>query len=365
MNGNTGCWVGIDVAKSKLDVAWLDERGKLKNHVFTNDVKGHAALIVWLHDRTSDGTPRVCMEATGPYGEAPAIALADAGFVVSVVNPARIKGFAQSELLRNKTDRADAALLARFGQTMQPEPWLAPPLQVRELRALVDRLQSLKDMHQQEANRLQAAMNQAGMRASIDSHMQWLQASIKDLERQIDDHIDKHPGLREDVKLITSIPGVGNTTAAKVLAYLGDVRRFKNGKALAAFIGVTPRLKLSGSSVRGVRLKATGLAPKAVIAACMHKLVLLIYGILKSGTPFNPQFGVQRLDFEDGNPSIERTDKRLRLLAAAHFERFRPLKGRHYGSAHCVQHQSSQAACHLQPGGQGGGLGLRLWHCAP
>jgi transposase len=333
MNGNTGCWVGIDVAKSKLDVAWLDERGKLKNHVFTNDAKGHAALIVWLHDRTSDGTPRVCMEATGPYGEAPAIALADAGFVVSVVNPARIKGFAQSELLRNKTDRADAALLARFGQTMQPEPWLAPPLQVRELRALVDRLQSLKDMHQQEANRLQAAMNQAGMRASIDSHMQWLQASIKDLERQIDDHIDKHPGLREDVKLITSIPGVGNTTAAKVLAYLGDVRRFKNGKALAAFIGVTPRLKLSGSSVRGrsaisraghaglrhclympamvalkhnplvsvfgVRLKATGLAPKAVIAACMHKLVLLIYGILKSGTPFNPQFGVQRLDFED------------------------------------------------------------------
>jgi hypothetical protein len=117
------------------------------------------------------------------------------------------------------------------------------------------------------------------------------------------DHIDRHPGLRSDVKLITSIPGVGNTTAAKVLAYLGDVRRFKNGKALAAFIGVTPRLKLSGKSVHGrsvisrsghaglrhclympamvalkhnplvsvfgIRLQSTGLAPKAVIAACM------------------------------------------------------------------------------------------------
>jgi transposase len=335
MNGNKGRWVGIDVAKSKLDVAVLDERGKVKNHIFANDAKGHAALGVWLRDRVGDATQvRVCMEATGPYGEAPAIALADAGFVISVVNPARIKGFGQSELVRNKTDRADAALLARFGQTMQPEPWTAPPLEVRALRALVDRLQSLKDMHQQEANRLESAINQPSMHASIQSHMQWLQASIKDLEHQIDDHIHRHPGLRSDVKLITSIPGVGNTTAAKVLAYLGDVRRFKNGKALAAFIGVTPRLKLSGSSVHGrsvisrsghagmrhclympamvalkhnplvsvfgIRLQSTGLAPKAVIAACMHKLVLLIYGIVKSGVPFNPQFGVHRLDFQDG-----------------------------------------------------------------
>lgn len=335
MNGNTARWVGIDVAKSKLDAALLDERGKVKNRVFANDAKGHAALVAWLRDHAGAAAAvRVCMEATGAYGEALATALVDAGFVVSVVNPARIKGFAQSELVRNKTDRADAALLARFGQTMQPAAWLAPAPEVRELRALVDRLQSLKEMHQQEANRLEAAMNQAGMRASIESHMQWLQTSIKEIERQIDDHIDKHPGLRDDAKLITSIPGVGNTTAAKVLAYLGDVRRFKSGKALAAFIGVTPRLKLSGSSVHGrsmisrsghagmrhclympamvalkhnplvsvfgVRLKTAGLAPKAVIAACMHKLVLLIYGILKSGTPFNPMFGAQRLDLQDG-----------------------------------------------------------------
>lgn len=199
MNGGTGRWVGIDVAKSKLDVALLDERGKVKSHV----------------------------------------------------NPARIKGFAQGELLRKKTDRADAALLARFGLALQPEPWVAPSLELRQLRALVERPQSLKEMHQQEANRLEAAMNQAGMRESIEGHMQWLQDSIRKLERQINDHIDGHPGLREDARLITSIPGVGNTTAAKVMAYLGDVRRFRNAKALAAFIGVTPRLKLSGSSVRG------------------------------------------------------------------------------------------------------------------
>jgi transposase len=274
------------------------------------------------------------MEATGCYSEAVATALADGGWVVSVVNPARVKGFAQGELLRNKTDRTDAALLARFGQAMQPEPWVAPALELRQLRALVDRLQSLKEMHQQESNRLEAAMNQTGMRESIESHMTWLQDSIKQLERQIDDHIDGHPGLRDDARLISSIPGVGSATAAKVMAYLGDVRRFKNAKALSAFVGVTPRLKLSGSSVRGrsmisrsghaamrhslympalvalkhnpiiktfgARLKAHGLAPKAVVAASMHKLVHLIYGILKSGTPFNPQLTVHRLDFQDG-----------------------------------------------------------------
>lgn len=335
MNGITGRWIGIDVAKSKLDVALLDERGKIKNHVFANDAKGHIALAEWLSQRgCSLDQTRVCMEATGCYSETVATALADAGWKVSVVNPARVKGFAQGELLRNKTDKADAALLARFGQALQPEPWVAPPLEVRELRALVDRLQSLKEMHQQESNRLEAAMNQVGMRESIDSHMKWLQASIKQLERQIEDHIDGHPGLREDARLITSIPGVGNTTAAKVMAYLGDTRRFKSAKALAAFIGVTPRLKLSGSSVRGrsmisrsghseirrslympalvalkhnpiikifgERLKAGGMAPKAVVAASMHKLVHLIYGILKSGRPFNPNFLVPSLDIQDG-----------------------------------------------------------------
>jgi transposase len=255
MNGNTGSfsqWVGIDVSKSKLDVAVLDERGKLKNHVFTNDAQGHATLVAWLN--APSASLHICMEATGAYSEAPAAALCDAGFAVSVVNPARIKVFAQSQLVRNKNDRADAALLARFGQTMQPEPWTAPSVEVRALRALVERLQSLKDMRQQEANRLEAATTStdpAEMVQSIQSHLAWLQDNIQRLERKIDDHIDGHPSLREDAKLITSIPGLGKTKAAKVMAYMGDVRRCDNGKALAAFVGVTPQQKQSGSSVRG------------------------------------------------------------------------------------------------------------------
>lgn len=222
-------WVGIDVSKRKLDVALMDERGKLKSRVFDNDSPGHAALLRWLRDRGAllEHT-HLCLEATGPYSEAVAVALADAGWRVSVVNPARIKGFAQSELVRNKTDRADAALLARFCAAMHPDVWQAPALEYRQLRALVDRLQALKDMHQQEANRLEghAFAGQEELIASVRQHMDWLQARMAELQRQIDDHIDMHPQLRHDAQLMRSIPGVGDTTIAKVLAYIGDIRRF-------------------------------------------------------------------------------------------------------------------------------------------
>ncbi len=274
------------------------------------------------------------MEATGPYSEACATALADAGWIVSVVNPARVKGFAQGELLRNKTDQADASLLARFCAKLEPEPWLPAPPEVRQLRALVDRLQVLKDMQQQELNRLEAHAGNATLEASIRDHVAWLERCAAALQAEIDDHIDGHPRLREDAALLASIPGLGQVTTPKVLAFLGDVRRFKDAKALSAFIGVTPRLKESGSSVRGRsmlsraghadmrralympalvasrhnpavkafgdRLRNAGMAPKAVIGACMHKLAMLIYGVLRSGVPFDPRLAMPKLDFQDG-----------------------------------------------------------------
>jgi transposase len=328
-------WLGIDVSKKKLDVALLDERGKFKQRVFVNESAGFAQLMHWLSERgAAPSITRVCMEATGSYSEASATALVDAGWVVAVVNPARVKGFAQGEMLRNKTDRADASLLARFCRLHEPEPWVPAPAEVRHLRALVERLQVIKDMQQQELNRLEAQAGNAMLDASIRDHIAWLQRCADELQRDIDDHIDRHPRLREDADLIESIPGIGQVTTPKVLAFLGDVRRFKSAKALAAFIGVTPRLKESGSSVRGRsmlsraghsemrralympalvasrhnpaikafgdRLRANGMAPKAVIGACMHKLAMLIYGVLRSGMPFDPRIAMPRLDVKDG-----------------------------------------------------------------
>ena len=163
--------MGIDVSKAKLDVAWIDGKGKIKSLVFNNDAKGFAALLNWLAQRgcTPPGT-QVCTEATGPHGEALCAFLCDEDWTVSMAKPARTKGFSQSGMVRNKTQKADVVLLARFAQTMQPEPSTPPPPEVRELRVLVDRLHALKDMHQQEANRLEAALNQPSMVALIEGH---------------------------------------------------------------------------------------------------------------------------------------------------------------------------------------------------
>lgn len=336
MNEQATCVVGIDVSKRKLDIALL-ANSKTKSKVFDNTSTGHRELAQWLVERGAEQQlTHICMEATGPYSEAVAIALVESGWRVSVVNPARIKGFAQGELARNKTDRADASLLARFCVAMHPSLWTPPSAEWRELRGWVDRLQALKDMHQQESNRLEAhtATGQASLVESVQIHLDWLVQQIGALERDIDDHINRYPELKRDAELLHSIPGIGNTTVAKVLAYAGDVRRFTNAKALAAFIGVTPRQRLSGSSVKGRtmmsrtghadlrralympglvarrhnpvlrafgdRLSATGLAPKAVVGAVMRKLAHLIYGVIKSGQPFDANFSGLRLDFQDG-----------------------------------------------------------------
>lgn len=336
MNAPLEAVVGIDVSKKKLDVLLL-QAGKGRSKVVANNAAGHAQLVRWLlQHRCVEHCTHVCLEATGPYSEAVALALADAGWKLSVVNPARIKGFAQGELARNKTDRIDAGLLARFCAAMKPELWTPPAREVRQLRAWVDRLQVLKDMRQQELNRIEALQGaeHGAVKAHVEGHVAWLDEQIAALERDIDDHIDRHPQLRGDARLLETIPGVGATTAAKLLAYAGDVRRFQSAKALAAFVGVCPQQRQSGSSLRARttmsraghralrnalympslvarrrnepikvfadRLQQRGMAPKGVIGAVMRKLSSIIYGVIKSGMPFNPLLAMPRLDAQDG-----------------------------------------------------------------
>jgi transposase len=331
--------VGIDVSKLKLDVCVVVAT-KFKYKVVKNTRSGHAELSAWLLQRHLSSDVPVVLEATGPYSEAAATALADAGWRVSVVNPARVKGFAQSQLSRNKTDKADAKLLAMFAQRAELELWQPPSPAVRELHALVDRLQALQDMHQQECNRLEALSQstlqgkQSRVVRMVQDHIDWLNAQIAAIESEIHDHIDSNPDLKHDADLIRSIPGCGPKLAAQFLAYVGDVRRFKSAKALAAFVGVTPRQKQSGTSVNGrttisraghararkalympglvakhhnpvimamaKRLESRGMAPKAIVGASMRRLVHLIYGVIKSGTRFDVAIPMRGLAFQDG-----------------------------------------------------------------
>ena len=134
MNGMIEClWVGIDVSKCRLDVARLDDKGKVKLHRLNNDSIGFAALQNWLAQRgcKPPGTP-VFTEAARPGGEERCTFLCNQGWSGSVVNPARIKGFAQSGMVRNKTDNADAFLFRpclsgpgrrQHPNSGSPRPW--------------------------------------------------------------------------------------------------------------------------------------------------------------------------------------------------------------------------------------------------
>ena len=157
--------LGIDISKTKFDAALLLD-AKVKTKKFDNKSNGFSEMVEWLNKKDAKDL-HICMEATGVYGEALATYLFDAGYTVSVVNPAQIKGFAQSELSRNKTDRADAQLIARFCRAMNPKPWKPKPLHIRELQALVRRLEALQDMYYQENNRLEVAS--FCVRASIET----------------------------------------------------------------------------------------------------------------------------------------------------------------------------------------------------
>lgn len=314
--------LGIDVSRKKFDAALLSSNGKIKNKVFPNSPEGFDRLIEWL-EKQGAGRVHACLESTGVYGEELALALASAGHKVSVVNPARIKGFGQSELSRTKTDKADAALIARFCQALTPEEWTPPPPPVQSLRELARRLEALGGMLQQERNRLDSARSEE-VKRSIQAVIAHIEEEMDQIRSAIRGEIDRNPDLRGKRDLLTSIPGVGETTSAILLAEFDSIERFGSARQMAAFAGLVPRLYLSGSSVRGKtrlsktgssrirkalympalvakkhnpliaafceRLQLAGKSPMAIIGAAMRKLIHIIYGVLKSGKPFDPAY---------------------------------------------------------------------------
>jgi transposase len=313
--------IGIDISKLKFDLCLLRQNDKLKHKVFPNTASGFLQLSAWLAKQKVTQV-QACMEATGSHGEALASYLFEAGHMVSIINPAVIKAYAQSHLSRTKTDKVDATLIARFCLERKPPAWTPLAREVRELQALVRRLESLLEMHQMEVNRLEAGVTAELVRESLTEHIAFLDEEIKRTTALIRQHIDQHPTLREQRELLVSIPGIGDTTAAKLLAEMLDVKLYKSARQLAAFAGLAPRLHESGSSIKrkarmsktgaprlrkalyfpaiaaikcnpyikamSVRLKERGLCPMQIIGAAMRKLVHLAYGVLKSGKPFDP-----------------------------------------------------------------------------
>jgi transposase len=315
--------LGLDVSKLKFNACLRPAGDKLRHKVFPNTEAGFAQLSAWLEAQGVEQA-HACLEATGAYGDSLAAYLHARGHTVSVINPAAIKAYARSRLSRTKTDRVDAALIAGFCSERRPPAWRPPAPELRELQALVRRLDSLVEMRTMEENRLSSGVTVEAVRESVEELIAHLAEQIKRTEALIRDHIDRHPGLKQQRELLDSIPGVGEATAAVLLAEVPDIKKYRSARQVAAFAGLVPRERQSGSSVRGrVRLSKIGNArlrkalyfpavtalrcspffqqwaeglrqrgksKMAVIGAAMRKLVHLAYGVLKTGRPFDPEW---------------------------------------------------------------------------
>ncbi len=316
-------YVGIDVSAAKFDVALLLTGDRFRHRTFSNSGQGFAALRKWLGEAGTDDV-HVCMEATGTYGLALATYLHGAGLCVSVVNPACIKAFAQSELRRAKTDRVDAMVIARFCRAMRPAAWQPPSAEVAHLQALVRRLQDLQAMHTSESNRLKVPGISEPVRASVREMLAHIEKQMQAISQQIEEHFERCPALKAQRDLLCTIPGIGKATASVLLGENVGANRYCSARQLAAYAGLVPQPRQSGSSVRGrarlskrgnahlrkvlyfpavtamyhnpilrafaERLRAAGKATMVIIGALMRKLLHQAYGVLKSGRPFDPNY---------------------------------------------------------------------------
>jgi transposase len=317
MDSVTQAVLGLDVSKAKVHVALL-VNGKSKSKVIANNPNGFEELSVWIGKQGVVGSVHACCESTNTYHEALATYLADAGHVVSVVNPSIIKNYAQSQLTRAKTDKADAHLIAQFCEREKPARWMPAPPAERLLLALVRDLNAVQNMHTAESNRLDTA--HPSVQERIRGHLEFLDTDIARIKKAISKQIDDNDDLRGRRDLLKSIPGIGEATSAWLIAYLGDGTRFAGGQQATAFAGLAPQLRESGTSVRSkasiaktghadlrrvlympgvvaigrpvfasfvARLRSHGKPNKLIIVALMRKLLTIANAVLRSGKPFN------------------------------------------------------------------------------
>jgi transposase len=250
--------LGIDISKLKFNACLIHKSSKLKDKVFPNTATGFEQLSEWLSKQRVECV-HVCLEATGTYGEALSLFLHQAGHTVSVINPAAVKAFARSRLSRTKTDRVDAELIARFCLSQAPPAWTPLPEEVRELQALVRRLESLIEMRVMEENPLSCGITVEMVRESVKELLTHLKTQIKRTEELIRQHINSHSTLKQQSQLLDSIPGIARSTAALLLSEITDIKQYGSARQVGAYAGLVRRERQSGTSLRGrTRLSKIG-----------------------------------------------------------------------------------------------------------
>lgn len=309
-------YLGLDVSKHTVDAQiCVDER--YSYYKITNDATGWQQLIDVLR-ALPDQDVHACCEYTNVYYLGLARAIHVAGYTMSVVNPYSVKSFAQMMMMRTKTDKKDAQLIALYCKVNQPLAWSPPSGDEVELKALNRRLNQLHKLRTMENNRLQVA--EEICKASHRIIIEKIEEQMDDVWAKLCEIIESSSELCKRQKRLQTIPGVGSVAASALQSVLVAVDKFPTAKHFVSYLGLSPVIKESGKSVRGrskmskmgdsyiraslfmparsaclrsrafspwARAKmAAGKPPKVVYVAMMRKLAVYAYHVVKHDVDF-------------------------------------------------------------------------------
>jgi transposase len=310
--------LGIDVSKNTLDAS-MSTCNKVRAKSFANSPDGWRHLLDWLIGWKVRRV-HACLESTGRYSLGVACKLNEAGHVVSIVNPAQIRDFARTKLGRNKTDAIDASHIREYCELFKPAPWAPPSHAHRQLGELQTIRAGIVASLTEWKNRKNSGMVDAVAQSLADATISHFASQLGAVEKAIAEAIDNDSDLRRKCDLLLSISGVGETLAGVVLAELPGPDVLRSSAEAVAYTGLNPRRHQSGTSIDRLtriskignavlraalympamsamrynpaivalvtRLKAKGrLNPKQIVVAAMRKLLVLCFGVLKTGKP--------------------------------------------------------------------------------
>jgi transposase len=324
--------LGIDIGSLEYHTHLLDAADPTRSggaiDAFANSHKGHHRLAAWLekHGARAEST-LVVLEATGVYWQGCAHHLHRLGFAVSVVNPAQIKFYAKSTLRRGKTDRMDAEVIAQYGATMRPKPWKPAEQALEAIQFLVREREAVVALLTQEKGRLHALRHRHEadevVVRLVEERISLLEGQLEALERALKGRFAASASLQRDLELLTSVPGFGFVAAATVLAETNGFATLESGRQLAAYAGLSPAPRQSGTSGgyariskvgnprlrriaymaavgatrsrSGLRafylgLKQRGKPSKVALVALARKLLCVGLAVVKSGRPYDPGY---------------------------------------------------------------------------
>jgi transposase len=306
-------FVGIDVSKASLDVAFLPEGTPLK---VDYSPKGLSELTRKL---PLAGSCLIVVEATGGYQRRLVAELLDAGHEIAVVNPRQVRDFAKGIGVLAKTDKLDAGVIARFAQDVKPRSIAKTSEKQTQLVELVTRRRQLVELRTAEKNRLEHPQTKS-VRKSVQQVIDHLNKQITKIEKDILVLVESHDDFQGKSGVMASVPGVGAVTVASLLAELPELGLL-NRQKISALVGLAPfnhdSGKLKGKrAIRGgrkdlrsvlymaaltamrsnpairqfaKRLKDNGKPFKVVITACMRKLLVILNTLVKTNTHWSPK----------------------------------------------------------------------------